>query len=134
MTNSFADNKWSVQKEEHLKSKTKSCQPRKNVQKRKEHFKNQQWNSLKITDKPITKIIYSQQDIKLGQSTEEELNVVLTKIRSRKATGLNKIPPEVWNAWTFSDISIWLCNAVSQQNTIEKWTKDCSLSSPREAT
>ena len=42
------------------------------------------------------KIIYNQLDITLGQFTPEEFNVILTKIKSRKAAGLNKIPAEVW--------------------------------------
>ena len=33
-------------------------------------------------------------DIKLGLFTQE-LNMVLRKIKNRKAAGLNKIPPEV---------------------------------------
>ena len=35
-----------------------------------------------------------QLDIKLEQFTEEEIDVVLKKIKSRKAVGLNEIPPE----------------------------------------
>ena len=41
------------------------------------------------------KTINHQLDIKLGQFNQEELNIVLTKIKSRKATGLNEIPPEI---------------------------------------
>ena len=48
----------------------------------KEHFKNLLTNFPKVTDKPITKIIYSQVDIQLGQFIKEELNVILTKIKS----------------------------------------------------
>ena len=52
---------------------------------RKKHLKNLLENSPKVTDKANTKIINNQLDIKLGQFTQEELDVVLTKIRSRKA-------------------------------------------------
>ena len=38
--------------------------------------------------------------------TEEELNIVLTKIKSREAVGLNKIPPEVWKAKKFDDLPL----------------------------
>ena len=40
--------------------------------------------------------IINKLDIKLGQFTQEELNVVLTKIKNRKAASLNEILPEVW--------------------------------------
>ena len=46
-------------------------------------------------DKLITKIINCQIDIKPGQFTEEELSVMLTKIKSRKAAGVNEIPLKV---------------------------------------
>ena len=38
----------------------------------------------------------SQLDIKQGQFTKEELNVVLTKIKSRKAPSHKEIPWEEW--------------------------------------
>ena len=38
--------------------------------------------------------IYSQLDIKLGPFIREEFNVVLTKIKSEKATALEEMPPE----------------------------------------
>ena len=47
-------------------------------------------------DEPITIFIGNQLDIKLGQFTQEELDLVQTKIENRKATGLDEIPPEVW--------------------------------------
>ena len=61
----------------------------------KEHFKNLLGKSPKVTDKPITKIINNQLDIKLEQFTLEELNVVLAKIKNREAVGLNEISSEV---------------------------------------
>ena len=63
------------------------------------------------------KIIDYQIDIKLGQFTQEELDVVLTKIKNRKAANLDKIPPEVRK---FDDILLRYCNAVYNQNTIYK--------------
>ena len=61
-------------------------------------------NYLNVTDKPVTKILDSQLDIRLEQFTAEELNVELTKIRSRKTAGLNEIPPEVWKTRKFDDL------------------------------
>ena len=49
----------------------------------------------KVTDEAITKIVDNQLDIKQGQFTQEEVDVVLTKIKNRKAAGLDEIPPEV---------------------------------------
>ena len=49
-------------------------------------------------------IINDQQDIKLGQFTQEELDVVLTKIKNRKAANLDEIPPEVWKTRKFDDL------------------------------
>ena len=47
------------------------------------------WKSLKVTDEPITKIISNQLDIKLGQFTQEKLDVVLTKVKNGIAAGLD---------------------------------------------
>ena len=54
------------------------------------------WKSPKDTDELITNIIDNQLDIKLGQFTQEELDLVLAKIKNRKAADLDEIPPEVW--------------------------------------
>ena len=61
----------------------------------KEYFTNL-GKSPKVIDKPITKIINNQQDIKQGQFMQEGLDGVQIKIKHRKAGGLDKIPPEVW--------------------------------------
>ena len=45
--------------------------------------KNLLGKSPKVTAKPIMKIINNQQDIKLGQFTQEELDIVQTKIKIR---------------------------------------------------
>ena len=43
-------------------------------------------------DEPITKIISNRLHIKLGQFTQEELDLVFRKIKNRKDTGSNEIP------------------------------------------
>ena len=50
----------------------------------KEHFKNLLGKSPKVIDKPITKMINHHLDIKLGLFTQEELNVILRKIKNKK--------------------------------------------------
>ena len=95
------------------------------------HFKNLLGKYPKITDKPIMKIINNQLVIKLGQFTQEKLNVVWTKIKNRKAASLDEIPPEVWKTRNFDDLLLWYCSAVYNQNTIERWTKGCILLFPK---
>ena len=58
------------------------------------------------------KIMNNQLDLKLGQFTQEELDVVQTKIKNRKAAGLDEIPPEEWKTRRFDDILLRYCNAV----------------------
>ena len=60
----------------------------------KEQYKNLLGKSPKVTDETIMKI-NNQLDIKLGQFTPDELDVVLTKIENRKADGLDETAPEV---------------------------------------
>ena len=80
-----------------------------------------------VTDELITKIIYNQLDIKLEQFMQEELDSVLRKIKNRKAAGFDEIPVEVWKTREFDDIQLRHCNAVYNQNTIDRWTKGCTL-------
>ncbi len=63
-------------KEKHLKINTKSCQSRRKTSEVKRTLK----KKTKITDKPIQKIVNSQQDNKLVQFTVEEPDAVLKKI------------------------------------------------------
>ena len=55
----------------------------------------------------------------------EELDTVLTKIKNRKAAGLEKIPLEVWKTRKFDNILLRLCNTMYKQNTTENLMKDC---------
>ena len=67
-------------------------------------------NFPKHSDKPITKNINSQLDIPPEQFIEEELNGVLTKIKSRKPAGRDEILSEVWKTRKFDDFtSIFQC-------------------------
>ena len=81
-----------------------------------------------LSEKPIQKIINSQQDIKLGQFMFEEPDVGLTKTKSRKSAGLNEIYLEDKQ---FHNILLRLYNALCNQITIKKWTKGCILSFPK---
>ena len=66
-----------------------------------------------------------------GPFTQEELDSVLRKIKNRKAAGLDEIPPEVWKTRQFDDILLRHCNAVYNQNPIDRWTKGCILPFPK---
>ena len=69
-------------------------------------------------------------DIKLGPFTQE-LDSVLRKIKNRKAAGLDEIPPEVWKTRQFDDILLRHCNAVYNQNPMDRWMKGCILPFPQ---
>ena len=81
--------------------------------------------------KPIIRIIIKQLDIKLGPFTQEELDSVLRKIKNKKAAGLDEIPPEVWKTRQFDNILLRHCNAVYNQNLIDRWMKGWILPFPK---
>ena len=39
--------------------------------------------------------------------------------------------PEIWKTREYDDILLWHCNAVYNQNTIDRWTKRCLLPFPK---
>ena len=69
--------------------------------------------------------------IKLGPFTQEEIDSVLRKIKNRKAERLDEIPPQVWKTRQFDDILLRHCNAVYNQNPIDRWMKGCILPFPK---
>ena len=98
----------------------------------KDHFKNLLGKSFKVTIEPITKRIDNQQDIKLEQFMQEELDEARRKIKNRKAAGLDQIPPEVWKTRKIDDTTLRYFNAIYNQNTVDRWTKGCILPFPKE--
>ena len=94
------------------------------------YFENLLGKHPKVTHEPTTKIISKQLDIKIGQFTQEKLDSVLRKIKNKKAAGLDEIPPELCKTREFDDIVLRHCNAVYNQNTIDRWTKRCILLFP----
>ena len=77
------------------------------------------------------KIISKQLDIKLGLFIQEELDSVLRNNKKRKVAGLDEIPPEVWKTRKFDDILLRHCNAIYNQNPIDRWMKGCILPFPK---
>ena len=107
------------------KAKLKAANQQERIKLWKQHFENLLANPPNITQETITRIISKQLDIKPGPFTKEELDSVLRKIKNRKASGLDEIPPEVWKTRQFDDILLRHCNAVYNQNPIDSWTKGC---------
>ena len=103
------------------KAKLKAANQQERIKLWKQHFENLLGNPPKITQEPIARIISKQLDIKLGPFTQEEHDSVLRKIKNRKAAGQDEIPPEVWKTRQFDDILLRHCNAVYNQNPIDRW-------------
>ena len=112
-------------------AKLKAANQQERIKLWKQHFENLLGNPPKITHETITRIICEQLDIKLGSFTQEELDSFFRKIKNRKAAWLDEIPPEVWKTRQFDDILLWHCNAVYNQNPIDRWMKGCILPFPK---
>ena len=95
------------------KAKLKATNQQERIKLWKQHFKNLLGNTPK------------------GPFTQEELNSVLRKIKNGKAAGLDEIPPEVWKTRQFNDILLQHCNAVYNQNPIDRWMKRCIIPFPK---
>ena len=55
----------------------------------------------------------------------------MKNITTRKAAGLDDIPPETWKTGAFNNILLESCNAVYNENPIVKWTEVCILPFPK---
>ena len=112
------------------KAKLKATSQQDQIHLWKQHFENLLGNPPKVNHEPIMRIISKQLDIKRGPFTQE-LDSVLRKIKNRKAAGLNEISPEIWKTRQFDDILLRHCNAIYNQNSIDRWMKGCRLSFPK---
>ena len=113
------------------KAKLKASNQQERIKLWKQHFENLLANPPNVTQEPITRIISKQLDIKLEPFTKEELDSILRKIKKTKAAGLDETPPKVWKTRQFDDILLRHCNAVYNQNPIDRWTKGCILPFPQ---
>ena len=77
-------------KKSTAKVKLKAASQEERIKLWKQHFENL---LEKVTHETITRIISEQLDTKIGQFTQEELDAVVRKIKSRKVAGLNEPPP-----------------------------------------
>ena len=110
------------------KAKLKAANQQERIKLWKQHFENLLGNPPKITHEPITRIISKQLDIKLGPFTQEELDSVLKKIKNRKA-GWNS--PGSMEDQTIRWHTARHCNAVYNQNPIDRGMKGCILPFPK---
>ena len=97
----------------------------------KQHFQNLLGKPPNILDNPVKRIIETELDIKKGNFDMKEISSALNKLSNGKACGLDNIPAEVWMTGKFNQELLDLCNAVYNQNPIEKWTKGCLLPFPK---
>ena len=116
------------------RAKLKATSQKEQIHTWKQNFENLHGKPPKNKHEPISKYIYNQVDIKQGQFTQEELDSVLRKIKNMKAAGDDELPPEVWKTSEFDDILLQHCNAVYNQNTIDRWTRYASSISLRRVT
>ena len=54
----------------------------------------------------------------------------MKKLKNEKTAGLD-VPPEAWKSEEFNDILLDSCNAVYDENPINKWTEGCILPFPK---
>lgn len=57
--------------------------------------------------------------MKKGPLSEDKLEVVLKKLKNKKAPGLDGIPLKVWKTRTFNNILLEARNATYNQSSIE---------------
>ena len=93
-------------------------------------FRELTWKTSKGFGRTNENIISNQLDTKLGQFMHKEIDSVLRKIKNRKATGFDEIPPEVWKTREFDDTLLQYYNAVYSQNAIYRLAKGCIFPFP----
>ena len=113
------------------KAKLKAANQQERIKLWKQHFENLLGNLPKITHEPITRIISKQLDIKLGPFTQEESTRFSEKLKIGKLQGWTRFPPGVWKTRQFDNILLRHCNAVYNQNPIDRWMKGCILPFPK---
>ena len=80
-----------------------------------------------VSDSTIEKVIEHELEIKTGPFNELELDLVLKKLKNKKAAGLVGIPPED----KFNYLLLYYCNKVYNGNVIQSWTEGCILPFPK---
>ena len=90
-------------------------------------------SQLKHSIKKYDKVLYSVfvlfevKNLKNLSINELELDLVLKKLKNKKASKLDGIPPKVWKTRKFNDLLLYYCNEVYNGNVIHSWTEGCIL-------
>ena len=77
------------------KAKIKASNQEERLKKWMNHFKNL-GKSLTVSDSTVEKVIEHELEIKTRPYNELGLDLILKKLKNKKAAGLDGIPPEVW--------------------------------------
>ena len=72
------------------------------------HFQNLLGKSPIVSGSTIEKVIEHELEIKTGSFNELKLDLVLKKLKNKKATGLDGIPPEIWKTGTFNNLLLYI--------------------------
>ena len=95
------------------------------------HFPNPLGKLPIVPDSTIEKVVEHDLEIKNVPFNKLELDLVLKKLQSKKAAGLDGIPPEVWKTGKFNDLLLYYCNEVYKGNVIQSWTEGYILPYPK---
>ena len=109
-------------------AKLKAASQEERIQMWKEHFR----DLLGKSPKHSTKIIDNQLKHK-HKTMRVYSRKALTKVKNRKTSGLDEIPLKVWKTMKFDDLLLQYCNAVYNQNTIDRWTKGYISTFPKKS-
>ena len=95
-----------------------------------DHFQNVLGKWPIVSDSNIEKCIEHELEIKTGPFNEPKLDLVLKKLKNKKAAGLDEIPPEAWETWKSNDL-LYYYNEVYNGNVIQSWTEGYTLPFPK---
>ena len=85
------------------KAKIKASNQEERLKKWMNHFKNL-GKSLTVSDSTVEKVIEHELEIKTRPYNELGLDLILKKLKNKKAAGLDGIPPEVWKTGKLNDL------------------------------
>ena len=114
------------------KTKIKAFNQEERLNKWMNHFQNLLGKSLIVSDSTIKKVIEHELEKKTGPFNELELDLVLNKLKNKKAGGLDGIPPKVWKTGKLNDLLLY-CNEVYNRNVIQSWTEGGILPFPKKS-
>ena len=112
-----------VKRKSTSSAKLQTASQEERIHKWKEHFKNLLWKIPESYGWIYQKINDNKLNTELGLFTQDGLDIVLTKIKNKKAASLDEIPPELWKTRKVDDLLVRYWNAVYKLNTIESWAE-----------